>query len=301
MRYHLVLEYNFDSLESVENKYLQKVYDLYETVIEGGDYSGRGGVDGIELLGDAQFDCAEVFWPFVKAHSEHLAQARRSTGEEAECRTSSVVRMQVRTVDGSLRASEHDRLLKYCPDPIENPFPDLNIIQQTEVRRLDAIASEIYKVTVDGQEYCLKTVYSTPSEETFLKELTILRNMPRHANVIPLSGVVETEDGRIEGLLTPYINGLPLRAVKSASEEQKNLWKREITEAILWLHARNLVWGDAKPRNIMIDAVTNHPVLVNFGGGTTFGRVDVNLQNTQEGDLQELKRIVEYIDAIKVT
>lgn len=280
---------------------MQKVYDLCETVIDGGDhyYVDGDGVDGVQPLGSVQLGCAEIFWPFVKERYDHIARASRPTREDAVGAKAPGMRIQVKTVDGSLQAFEHDRLLKHRPGPIENPFPDLRIFQRTQVRCVDDIADETFKVSVDGDgEYCLKTVYLTPDEEIFLKGLTILRNMPRHANVIPLSGVMAAEDGRIEGLLTPYINGTSLRYVKSASEEQRNLWKLEITAAILWLHERGFVWGDAKPHNIVIDAITNHPVLVHFGGGATSGWVDLDLLGIREGDLG-LGRIVEFFDNIK--
>lgn len=297
VRYHFVLEYNSNFPESLENRYLQKVYDLYE-MVDRDDFEDGDGVDGVQLLANAQFDCAEVFWPFVKERNDRIARASTSAREDADGGKVSVVRMQVKTVGGSLQAFEHDKLLKLRPDPIENPFSDLRIFQQTQVRRISNIAYEIFKVMVDGGEYCLKTVYATADEDIFLRELTILRSMPRHANVIPLCGVVATEDGRIEGFLTPYINGTSLRCVKSASAKQRILWKREITDAILWLHGRHFIWGDVKPHNIMINAITNHPVLVDFGGGATSGWVDLDLQGTREGDLQGLKRIVEFIDNI---
>lgn len=49
----------------------------------------------------------------------------------------------------------------------------------------------------------------------------------------------------------------------------------------------------------MIEAVTNRPVLVVFGGGTTRGWVDLDLQESRERDMQGLQRIVEFIDNIR--
>lgn len=233
MQYRLLLDYNSDVPESVENKYLQKVYELFEKVSDGREHVDDDGIDGNELLGFARLDCVEVFWLFLKERSDHIAQANRSTCEDVDDGKTPVVRMQVKTVDGSLEGFEHDELLKLHPDPTESPFPDLMIFQRTQVHRIDDIAREIFKVMIDGKEYCLKTLYSTTDEDIFLKELTVLRNIPHHANVIALCGAVATEGGRIEGLLTLYINGMPLRCMRSASEDQRSLWKREITDAVL--------------------------------------------------------------------
>jgi serine/threonine protein kinase len=55
-----------------------------------------------------------------------------------------------------------------------------------------------------------------------------------------------------------------------------------------------MVWGDAKPDNILVREDGNL-VLVDFAGGATDGWVDWKVMDTLEGDLQASPRIEEFI------
>ena len=295
VRYHLFLNHNEDFPGSVENKYLQKVYE---------DFAACHEVTDDEA--DAVFDCTDLFWKFIKEHDDRIAYHRRPSSQHVDRWGSPVAKkLQVKTVDdGSLQVIEHDRVYRPYVEPIDNPFPEVRVFQRTQVHRIGGtddrtIGNNVFKVEIEGAEYCLKTVF-LGAEETLLKELTALRNIPSHPNIIPLIGVVATEDQRIDAFLTPYINGTTLNHVTNASDDQKELWKCSITDAISFLHARDLVWGDAKPHNVMIEKGTSRPVLVDFGGGYSPGWVDRELSDTRGGDLQGLKRIVDFIDDISV-
>ena len=64
--------------------------------------------------------------------------------------------------------------------------------------------------------------------------------------------------------------------------------------AIYYLHERGLVWGDAKPANILVSGDGN-AVLIDFGGGATKDWVDSENHETRTGDLQGLDRIVSFM------
>jgi serine/threonine protein kinase len=61
--------------------------------------------------------------------------------------------------------------------------------------------------------------------------------------------------------------------------------------AIEYLHKKELVWGDVKPANVLINGNGN-AVLIDFGGGSTKGWVDLENYETYCGGLQGLERIV---------
>ncbi|KAI9752049.1 MAG: hypothetical protein M4579_005777 [Chaenotheca gracillima] len=113
-----------------------------------------------------------------------------------------------------------------------------------------------------------------------------------------LQGVVQDKaTGRVVGLLLSYIdcNQTALCGVGTdpnrSSRRQK--WIDQITSTLKALHAHQIVWGDAKPANILID-VHDDAYLIDFGGSYTNGWVDKELANTMEGDLQALDKITHY-------
>ncbi|RMZ78597.1 hypothetical protein DV738_g3734, partial [Chaetothyriales sp. CBS 135597] len=79
------------------------------------------------------------------------------------------------------------------------------------------------------------------------------------------------------------------------SSTERRIWKRQIEQAITWLHERGIVWGDVKPENVLIDTAAD-AWLVDFSGSWTDGWVDEELAETVEGDLQGLLRLKEFLD-----
>jgi tRNA A-37 threonylcarbamoyl transferase component Bud32 len=67
-----------------------------------------------------------------------------------------------------------------------------------------------------------------------------------------------------------------------------------VQEAVAYLHAKGLVWGDAKAANVLIDDAGN-AILIDFGGGFTKGWVDEVNHDTPRGDIQGLGNIIDFI------
>lgn len=139
-------------------------------------------------------------------------------------------------------------------------------------------------------------------------------NFASGVRVPRLTGLIESHTG-IVGFLMDYIppyhhhleyilrctkaslgandsqpDGSPLPPV-TISKVQRVKWSRQIEETLAALHSKNIIWGDAKTANILIDKATNDAWVVDFGGGNTMGRIDRELHGSVEGDEQALARI----------
>lgn len=132
------------------------------------------------------------------------------------------------------------------------------------------------------------------------RELEAYRKISRAAlgdlRISQLRGLVQEEDGRLLGLLLSYIDAEPLVHVNEpdTSELTRSGWIDQITSAMRRLHDAGVVWGDVKPENVLVNA-SHDAWIVDFGGGYTDGWVDAELAGTKEGDLQGLRRIIEFL------
>lgn len=168
------------------------------------------------------------------------------------------------------------------------------------MHRLEEVVSQCFRVSVDGEECFLKTVYST-NADSFQREFEILTKMAYHPNIVQLLGVTDSGSAKIDGLvLKPYVYGTVLVSVTSATAAQKEQWKEQLSDAVHFLHASDIVWGDAAFQNVMIDDVNSRVLLIDFGGGITRGWMDDTLYETKEGDLQALGRLHAFIDDLRL-
>ncbi|KAJ4418793.1 hypothetical protein N0V82_005358 [Gnomoniopsis sp. IMI 355080] len=119
-----------------------------------------------------------------------------------------------------------------------------------------------------------------------------------------LKGYVEHPDtGVILGLLRDWVpSHHSLRDLEDAEScgldarrDLREKWAGQIQATVRTLHSVDVVWGDAKPSNVVID-LNNDAWLIDFGGGWTDGWVDENLQETMEGDEQGVARLLEFLD-----
>ncbi len=123
--------------------------------------------------------------------------------------------------------------------------------------------------------------------------------LPSSVRISRLLGLVRDESGTVFGLLLTHIDcgGQTLTcAVESgAPKPLRREWVAEIKQIIYCLHEVGLVWGDAKPDNILIDGNEN-TWIIDFGGGYSEGWVPKELVGTMEGDIVALTKIVDYVE-----
>ncbi|OJJ66271.1 hypothetical protein ASPBRDRAFT_49161 [Aspergillus brasiliensis CBS 101740] len=182
----------------------------------------------------------------------------------------------------------------YRPDEIEVPI-------SLECGALPAVPRKVY---INGQQLAFLKSVGAGDVNSTCRELKAYAKIHSTSlsvaiNTCRLLGIVQIpSSGRIVGLLLSYIacdNRTLLCTGKDpqyASLRQK--WLDQVTRSIERLHSCGVVWGDAKPDNVLID-IQDDAYLIDFGGGYTRGWVDAELANTAEGDLQGLQRLSEFL------
>lgn len=167
-----------------------------------------------------------------------------------------------------------------------------------------ALPAQPGKVYIKGQDVCFfKKLQLSNISMTYRELCTYAKihgaKLEDDVRISRLLGIVEDEGtSRIAGFLLSYINCenktllCPRWGPNQTSLREK--WVQQITHSIHELHAHHIVWGDAKPDNVLVDVLDN-AYLVDFEGGYTNGWVDKELMNTVEGDLQGLERIAKYL------
>ena len=245
-----------------------------------------------DSIDDYADECRRLIWPLVEL--DYASRSQSVKMDLSPCKAP--VRIEGRTtVDGKLEAFSHERKLGYSTHPIPNTFPsEISTFPHPLVHRLERLDSEIFKVEYNKQLYCLKTVHSRGEGSGLKREISILQQC-HHPNIITLHGIVVNEQNKVEGMLMELIPNVVtldscLNSSSSFSETQCIQWISQIESALQYLHKKSLVWGDAKPANILVRP--NHDlVLVDFAGGATEGWVDWKNMNSVDGDLQGFNRI----------
>ena len=82
-------------------------------------------------------------------------------------------------------------------------------------------------------------------------------------------GLVQWEDeSSIAGLLIEYIPDARTLdwAASDAPQTDRTRWARQIRDTMKQLHDAQIIWGDVKPTNVLIDS-ESHAWVVDFGGG----------------------------------
>lgn len=113
-----------------------------------------------------------------------------------------------------------------------------------------------------------------------------------------LCGAADAGDGLIDGLLMPFLSGAAMEHAKAATEMEKGIWKEKISDALRFLHNKDIVRGDAKPDNIFITNGDHELFLFDFDGGSALPRAPACLAGAKERGLRGLERIINFIDNI---
>ena len=286
LHYGLLLEFNHKVADCVENALLQELYEALK------------GVDRRPMY-QAADKCGKLFWPFVMDdYQPRLESGVTTDAIDPLALTKSIsYKIQLRTIGGKLQATKRDTELQAGGGWFEKPFADILSVHRSEVEFVEKITNRIFKVKLEGKQYCAKTSFSD-TEHLVLREIKKLHRIPNHPNVIHLSCVLDNGDGKTYGMLMPFFSGGTLSDVQSATESQKSQWKERISKAVHFLHRLGVVWGDAKPDNIVMNPANDNPVLIDFEGGSDDAWIDRHLADTKDGDMQTLERIFHYIDRI---
>lgn len=76
----------------------------------------------------------------------------------------------------------------------------------------------------------------------------------------------------------------------SVAEARRDVWRRKSKAFVETLHKNDIIWGDAKADNFMVDK-NDELWIIDFGGSYTEGWVDPELSDTLEGDEQGLEKV----------
>lgn len=76
--------------------------------------------------------------------------------------------------------------------------------------------------------------------------------------------------------------------------ERRQKWISQIEHTIKQLHEHDVIWGDVKPENVIIDTDDNAR-LIDFGGGGTMPWKNYLVGDTKEADLDAVQLLVEYL------
>lgn len=149
----------------------------------------------------------------------------------------------------------------------------------------------------DGEVYFFKPVVSG-EPGPIKREISILQKIEGlglDIKVPRLVGFVAFEESKTEamGFLLSHIEEpTPLTKMLKSSvpKEKREKWSKKSKEYVDTLHKHDIIWGDAKADNFMVD---KHDDLwiIDFGGSYTEGWVDPELSDTLEGDEQGLKKV----------
>lgn len=136
------------------------------------------------------------------------------------------------------------------------------------------------------------------------RELNIYKKVARSPlegslRISRLLGLVRNENGLVFRILLTYIDCSRMTlscAVKPATPTPvRHKWIIQLRHAMRQLHNAGIVWGDAKPDNVLIDR-NKDAWVVDFGGGYTEGWVPKELVGTMDGDLIALEKMEAFIE-----
>ncbi|KAE9376600.1 hypothetical protein N431DRAFT_435874 [Stipitochalara longipes BDJ] len=166
----------------------------------------------------------------------------------------------------------------------------------------DAISTSPSRVLVDGKTICFFKPYQHGDTNIALRELENYKritesNLDPDVRICRLLGVVKDDENQLIGLLLTYIDSdfltLACAVEPDTPASTKQKWVDQVTGILTQLHKAGIVWGDAKPDNVLVDK-NGDAWIIDFGGGYTRGFVEREKAGTIEGDLQGLEKIVMY-------
>ncbi|ATY59776.1 kinase-like domain [Cordyceps militaris] len=116
------------------------------------------------------------------------------------------------------------------------------------------------------------------------------------AFICRLYGIVR-DGNSVAGMLFAWIENKGALSEERAEQSPVALrrrWATQISGTVQILHDRNIVWGDAKADNVLID-MNDDAWVIDFGGSYTLGWVDKEIAGTVDGDMQGLSKIMSIL------
>ncbi|KAM5503168.1 hypothetical protein McaMca56_001093 [Microsporum canis] len=156
------------------------------------------------------------------------------------------------------------------------------------------------KVLVDGRT-CFFKLFGA-GERSALRELECYKRIgdlqrSMMVQVPTLCGVVQ-DNSRCLGLLLSWVDcrriTLECALRPSTPRAQRQRWANQLTTTLNRLHNAGIIWGDAKPANVLVD-FKDDLWIIDFGGGYTRGWVEKDRAGTIEGDNDGLMKIKDFL------
>lgn len=193
------------------------------------------------------------------------------------------------------------KMPKYIQD-IDVPWINAhNLTVQSEVSMPEP-AHPGQVVDEHGTTYFFKPVVADQPGPT-KREISVLQKLEKldlDIKVPRLLGFVGYEKSKTEAmgfLLTPISDPKPLTTMLKTTvpRAKRAEWANKSEEYVKELHRHDVVWGDAKADNFMVDG-GDELWIIDFGGSYTEGWVDPELSETREGDDQGVEKVVRALE-----
>ncbi|RDL37374.1 uncharacterized protein BP5553_04807 [Venustampulla echinocandica] len=155
------------------------------------------------------------------------------------------------------------------------------------------------RVCVDDQILFFKSADRSSPRDTInaIKKYLRIADLGPDIRTSQLYGIIVDDKNPLIGLLFHYVeeeSTLAFAVEPRTPATLRQQWLTQITDTLMRLHRAGVVWGDAKPDNVLIDEHSN-AWIIDFEGGYTHGWVYRDKEGTVEGDLQGLANIVNFI------
>ncbi len=215
------------------------------------------------------------------------------------------VMLELVTIDGGPEVIRRDNVTAPCFEYQSVDMTNINTnlpkfhSQQIAVLQ-DLWGQRVSKVSVDGQvrvcKLAGKWLHDSLPREILSLQRIVEAVIASSIRVPSIRAFVMSVDGDVIGILIDYIQpseeigNLDCNLLHTIAKSRREKWARQVEETLHQLHEIDVIWGDVKPANVLIDK-TDDAWIIDFGGGRTEGWVDEDLSGTKEGDLQGLEKI----------
>ncbi len=195
-------------------------------------------------------------------------------------------------------------------DPSFEPDPGLLVSSAEDIQVLSVMDSTgvVCRVCVNGQIMLAKAYrdgVSCHRLQTEMNKLAQIGKAERRfeiklATTEILGYITDAHTGIILGYLAEWIESCPHGTtlddidLRKIPFDVRRKWAEQVQEAVEDLHCLNLLWGDCKPRNIIINE-DEDVCLIDLGGSFSRQWVDQKNSDTLKGDEQGLANIVKYL------